>query len=263
MSSMTDVVRAREEEPEATRFEQRTEWPMAVLAVMFLALYAWPILQPELDPTIKRSCLVVNYVIWVIFAVEFLWRLRLARHRARYALRHIADVLMIALPVLRPLRLIRLLVLLRMINRRATATLRGQVVAYVCASTLLLLLCASLAMLDAERQNPHANIRTFGDAAWWAASTMTTVGYGDRVPTTGEGRAVGFGLMIAGIALLGIVTATIATWLLDRVREVDIAAQAATRGDIVALRAEIAALRAESAALRQALSAHDRSAPAP
>ena len=130
-----------------------------------------------------------------------------------------------------------------MINRRATASLRGRVVAYIVASALLVLGCASLAMLDAERHNPRANIHTFGDAVWWATSTMTTVGYGDRFPTTGEGRVVGFALMIAGIALLGVVTASIASWLIDRVREVDVAAQAATRGDIAALRDEITMLR--------------------
>jgi voltage-gated potassium channel len=237
----------RGEDPAAARFERRTEWPMAVLAVLFLACYAWPILRPGLDPAAKRACVLVDYAIWVVFAVEFLCRVALAEHRLRYAWRHIPDVLMIALPVLRPLRLLRLLVLLRMINRRATATLRGQVIVYVAASATLVLICASLAMLDAERKNPHANIHTIGDAAWWAAATMTTVGYGDRVPTTGEGRAVGFALMLAGIALLGVVTASIAAWLIDRVRQVDEAAQAATRGDIAALRAEIALLREQLA----------------
>jgi voltage-gated potassium channel len=139
-------------------------------------------------------------VVWALFAVEFICRLVLASRPVRYAGRHIPDVLMIALPVLRPLRLLRLLVLMRMLNRRATASLRGRVVAYVVASALLVLLCSSLAVLDAERQGPHANITTFGDAAWWAASTMTIVGYGDRVPTTSEGRVIGFGLMLAGIA---------------------------------------------------------------
>jgi voltage-gated potassium channel len=149
------------------------------------------------------------------------------------------DVLMLALPVLRPLRLIRLLVLMRMINRRATASLRGRVVAYVVASAALVLFCASLAVLEAERHNPDANIKSFSDAVWWASATMTTVASGDRYPTTTSGRAVGFALMLAGIALLGVVTASIASWLIDRVRDVDETAQAATRSDIDALRAQI------------------------
>jgi voltage-gated potassium channel len=235
------------------RFEQRTEWPMAVLAVLFLGCYAWPILQPGLNPSVKLGCSLVDYAIWLAFAVEFVCRVMLARRRGRYLWRHIPDVLMLILPVLRPLRLLRLLVLIRMINRRATATLRGQVVGYVVASAGLILFCAALAMLDAERRNPQANIHTFGDAIWWASATMTTVGYGDRVPTTGEGRAVGLALMLAGIALLGVVTASFASWLIDRVREADAASDAATRGDIGELRAEIAQLREAllTAGLRQ------------
>jgi voltage-gated potassium channel len=46
---------------------------------------------------------------------------------------------------------------------------------------------------------------------------MTTVGYGDRYPVTGVGRLVAFGLMVGGIALLGTVTATLASWLVELV----------------------------------------------
>jgi voltage-gated potassium channel len=139
--------------------------------------------------------------------------------------------LMVALPVLRPLRLLRFLVLLRMINRRATASLHGRIVAYVVATAGLVLLVSALAMLEAERHNPQANI-TFGDALWWAVTTMSTVGYGDRYPTTLEGRVVGARLMLAGVALLGVITATFASWLIGQVRETETEAQTATRGDI-------------------------------
>jgi hypothetical protein len=106
----------------------------------------------------------------------------LAERRVQYAARHVPDVLMVALPVLRPLRLLRFLVLLRMINRRATASLHGRIVAYVVATAGLVLLISAMAMLEAERHNPQANIDTFGDALWWAVTTMSTVGYGDRYP---------------------------------------------------------------------------------
>jgi len=57
----------------------------------------------------------------------------------------------------------------------------------------------------------------FGDAICWAVTTMTTVGYGDRYPVTGIGRMVAFALMLGGIALLGTVTATLASWLVENV----------------------------------------------
>ncbi len=46
---------------------------------------------------------------------------------------------------------------------------------------------------------------------------MTTVGYGDRYPVTGLGRAIAVMLMVGGIALLGVVTATLASWLIEAV----------------------------------------------
>jgi voltage-gated potassium channel len=224
------------------RFERRTEWPLAILALVFLVAYAWPILGPDISPFWRHACTVTDYLIWAVFVAEFIARVVLAERRGQYVARHVPDVLMVALPVLRPLRLLRFLVLLRMVNRRATASLRGRVVIYVVASAGLVLLIAALAMLEAEQHNPQSNIKTFGDALWWAAATMSTVGYGDRYPLTADGRVIGVGLMVAGIALLGVVTASLASWLIEQVRDVEAEAQTATRSDIERLRGEIARL---------------------
>ncbi len=75
----------------------------------------------------------------------------------------------------------------------------------------MVLFVASLAVLEAERPNPQANITTFGDALWWAVTTVTTGGYGDHYPITTTGRLVAVGLMLAGITLLGILTASLAS----------------------------------------------------
>ena len=75
----------------------------------------------------------------------------------------------------------------------------------------------ALAVLDAERDAPEANITTFGDALWWACATVTTVGYGDHYPVSGEGRVVAVVLMVVGIGVVGAVTASVATWILGRV----------------------------------------------
>ena len=113
-------------------------------------------------------------------------------------------------------------------------------------------------MLDAEQRDPSANITSFGDALWWACATMTTVGYGDHYPVTGGGRAVGVGLMIAGIALLGAVTATLASWFISSVAEeaADAAAdavEAANDEDEDAVLAELAALQAQVGELSRRL----------
>jgi len=227
------------------QWESRTEWPLAVAAVAFLVAYAWPVLEPGLSSGWKDLCRVVVYVSWALFALDYVVRLVLAEHRARYAGRHIPDLLVIALPILRPLRLLRLVMLLRVLNRRATNSLRGRVITYVSGATVLIIGSAGLAVLDAERGHPGANINNYGDALWWAMTTIATVGYGDRYPITGQGRFVAAGLMLAGIALLGVVTASIASWLIEKVREVEADAQAMTRRDVAELRAEIRALRRE------------------
>ena len=101
----------------------------------------------------------------------------------------------------------------------AGLSLRARATTYVVAGAVLLGFVAALAVLDAERDSPEANITSFGDALWWAAATMTTVGYGDAFPTTGEGRIVGFGLMLGGIALVGTVTAALASWFVEQQRK--------------------------------------------
>jgi voltage-gated potassium channel len=141
----------------------------------------------------------------------------LADERLRYVLRHWYDALVVLLPLLRPLQLLRLIPVLLVINRRAQTRLRGRVAIYVAGGATLLAFCASLAVLDAERSNPNSNIKSFGDAVWWAITTMTTVGYGDQYPVTGLGRFVAFGLMVGGVALLGTVSATLASWLIETV----------------------------------------------
>jgi voltage-gated potassium channel len=230
-----------------TRWEAAAEWPLALIAVAFLVTYAWPILQEDMSSGWRDLCRWAGYAAWVAFFLDYVIRVLLAQHRARYVSRHLLGIMVIALPMLRPLRLLRLVMLLRVMNRRATSSLRGRVIVYVAGSTALVILAAALAALSAERHHTGANIETFSDALWWASVTITTVGYGDRFPVTGEGRMVGVGLMLAGIALLDVVTASIASWLIDRVREVDEDAQAATSRDLAELKAEIRALREELA----------------
>jgi len=206
---------AAERAARARRWERATDWPLIVAGLIFLAAYAIPILKPDLPPVLIEVCRWLTFITWVIFIVDFVVRVVFADQRLRYVLRHWYDALVVLLPLLRPLQLLRLIPLLLAINRRAQTRLRGRVVIYVAGGATLLAFLAALAVLDAERSNPNANIKSFGDASWWAVTTMTTVGYGDRYPVTGLGRLVAFGLMVGGIALLGTVTATLASWLVE------------------------------------------------
>lgn len=235
------------------RWEAASEWPLTLTAVVFLLAYAWPIIDPHLSGTAKSVCRAVDLAAWGIFVCDYVARLVLAERRLQYWAHHLLDLAVIALPVLRPLRLLRVVMLLKALNRGATNSLRGRIAVYVAGGTALLLFCGALAILDAERGHPAANIESFGDAAWWAAVTVSTVGYGDRYPVTAEGRAVALGLMLGGIALLGVVTASIASWLIARVQEVENEAEAATRADVAALAARVEDLHRALAELRSEL----------
>jgi voltage-gated potassium channel len=227
------------------RWAAAAEWPLMVAALAFLGAYAWPILDRELPAGALLACAAITWVAWAAFGIDYVARVVLAADRRRYILRHLHDLAVIPLPLLRPLRLLRLVTVIGALNRRAGSSLRGRVVVYVAGSTTLLTVVAALAMLDAERDAANANITTIGDAMWWAITTITTVGYGDRYPTTTPGRAIAVGLMIAGIALLGVVTATLASWLVEQVSAENAAERTATAAQVDALMAEVRALRGQ------------------
>jgi voltage-gated potassium channel len=157
--------------------------------------------------------------VWVAFAVDFGIRIWLTDDRWPYARRHWYDVALIALPMLRPLRLLRMLALARILNRSVTGSLVGRVGTYVLGASVMATALGAIGVLDAAQDAAGANITTFGDALWWAAATGMTVGYGDRYPVTGEGRVIAVALMVVGIATVGAVTATIAAWLVAQVEQ--------------------------------------------
>ena len=215
------------------------DWPLTIAAMLFLGVYAWPILDPGIPTSLARTCEVTGWAVWALFAVDYVARVRAADDKVAWVVRHPFELLVLVLPMFRPLRVLRLVTLLRVLNRTAAGNLRGRVALYVSAGSSLIAFVAALAVLEAERGSEDASITTFGDAMWWACTTMTTVGYGDRYPVTTLGRFVGVGLMIGGIALLGTVTATLASWLVEAVQE-----EAGNTDDhMAAVHAEVVALR--------------------
>jgi voltage-gated potassium channel len=223
------------------RWDSRAEWPLAGVAVVFLVLYSVQVLaQP---PGLTHSLLDgIMYALWAAFAIDYVARLILADQRTQWFFRHLLDLAIVAIPFLRPLRMLRLVVIVGALQKAFGDANRGRIVIFTAFSVVLMVYAASLTVLDAERSAPGAHITNFGDAVWWACTTITTVGYGDYEPITPLGRLIAVLLMVGGIALIGMVTATVATWIIQRVAEQDSAHQAATAAQIDELRSEIAQL---------------------
>lgn len=197
-------------------WRKHTEWPLLLAALVLLVAYSVEVIGNFSG----RSAQVLDAVIWAtwaLFIIDYLVNLVLAERRMRWFVRNLHEVVILALPVLRPLRLLRLITLLRQMERFAGHALRGRVVIYVIGSAVLLTYVGALAALDAEQNVAGSNIRNFGDALWWSLVTITTVGYGDHYPVTLVGRLVAAGLMIGGIAVIGVIAASLAAWLVDQV----------------------------------------------
>jgi voltage-gated potassium channel len=225
-------------------WEQRTEWPLALVAVAFLCMYSVQVLsQPKGEEA--RILWMASWVAWGLFVIDYAIRLALATDRKQWFLRHLFDLLVVVLPLIRPLRLLRLVVLVGILQKAIGNAVRGRILIYTISGVILLIYVASLAVLDKERGHPGATINSFGNAVWWSINTVTTVGYGDLYPITIPGRVIAVLLMIGGISLVGVVTASLASWIVQRVAETDKASQAATAAQIDELRDEIRMLADE------------------
>jgi voltage-gated potassium channel len=203
------------------RWAQRTDRPLLALALLFLLVLAAPILDPTLPDYMDTFLAAGNILIWALFAGDYAVRLLLVQDRRRYVRTHLPDLAAALFPALRPLRLLRLFSIGHMLAQRARGGLAGEAAKLVTVASALVIFVGGVAVLDVERGADGANITEPADAFWWALTTMTTVGYGDRFPVTDAGRLIGAAVMLLGIALLGVLTAAIAAWFIREISNKD------------------------------------------
>lgn len=208
------------------RFEAATEGPMLLLALAMVPLLVVP-LAVDLPPAARRAVVAADWVVWGAFALHYLVRLGLASHRWGFVRREWQDLLIVALPFLRPLRVVRSAGALRALRLARLGAVLGEVwhegrrllgrhhlgVALVVTAVTVV---GGAGLTFAVEQGGDGSIETLGDALWWAVTTVTTVGYGDAFPVTAAGRWIATVLMLAGIALFGVVTANLAALLVER-----------------------------------------------
>lgn len=219
------------------RFERAVEVPLLVAALALVPLLAAPVLF-DLSPAAEAAFEIADWVIWAAFAAEYVVRLALASKRWEFIRRAWIDLVIVAVPFLRPLRLARsarVLRGLRLVRLAALMARGGRQVRrffvrhrlhHALAAEAGLLVVAAVLVLRLERNDADGGIATFGEALWWSFTTMTTgVGYGAAVPATLFGHVIGIVLMLAGIALFGVLTANVAAFFVaadqdDRLDEV-------------------------------------------
>jgi voltage-gated potassium channel len=204
---------------------------MLGLSVYVLAaLFASAVLP--LDPESKKVLDAADNAVCVMFLFDFLRNLVRAERKMEYLrwgwLDLVASIPTVdALRFTRMARIVRVARVLRgfrsaqrlgtfILRRRAGAALWG-----LALLAFLVLVFSSVAILEVERDAPGATILTAADAVWWAYATISTVGYGDRVPVTTEGRLIAALLMTVGVGLFGTFTGYVAKTFLQPAESVD------------------------------------------
>ncbi len=177
----------------------------------------------DLSPPARQVLQWFDSVVCVFFFADFVSRFRRAPDKARFMRWGWIDLLA-SIPVVDAFRVGRLVQMVRVIRLlralRSAATLMRYFLKHDRLSSLgslgsvfvVLLLAAAVGVLHFENDGA-SNIRTPWDAVWWAFTTITTVGYGDRFPVTGEGRVIACLLMICGVGLFSVLSGLIASIL--------------------------------------------------
>lgn len=182
------------------------------LALLFLFAFSYPALVNEVSTNIQNLIDVIQWICWFVFAMDLIFGILKAEDKRYFLTHHPLEIASVILPFLRPLRLLRVisfggLVIQKVaVGRQFTITLKAVLTA------IFLAYISAVQITILEREVDGSNIKNFGDGLWWAVTTVTTVGYGDRFPTTTEGRLLAVLLMITGISLVGVITASAASW---------------------------------------------------
>lgn len=234
------------------RLEDWLETPMLVLALVWLGLLVAELIWGE-----SRLFETLGFVIWGLFVLDFAVEFVLAPSKRTYLKRNWLTALSLLVPALRIFRIVRVVRLLRLARvwrglrffrivtslnrgmRALGASLGRRGFGYVLALTALVVLAGAAGMYAFENEAP-GGLHSYGEALWWTAMVMTTMG-SQYWPQTVEGRLLCFLLALYAFAIFGYVTAALATFFVGR--DAQARAESPEAKEFAALRKELAALR--------------------
>lgn len=187
-------------------------WTLTLLAILFLIAYSYPAFVSNLNSTSQSILNGIQWTSWIAFALDLLLGIYKSSSKYEFVKKHPLEILAVALPFLRPLRLLRFISFGTLVFEKVNLGKSIAITFKVIITALFLTYLAGIEITMAERGKPGATINSVGDGLWWAITTLTTVGYGDIYPTTALGRFIAVGLMVSGICVLGVISATVAAW---------------------------------------------------
>ena len=185
---------------------------LTCLAVAFLFAFSYPAFNETISDSTNHYLGLIQWVCWFAFALDLIYGIWKADNKKEYLKRHPLELASVLLPFLRPLRLMRVISFGSLALQKVAIGRQFAITVKVAVSAVFISYIAAIQITISERTVEGSNIKTFSDGLWWAVTTVTTVGYGDRYPTTTEGRLLAVLLMITGISLVGVITASVAAW---------------------------------------------------
>ena len=190
-------------------------WILTSLAIAFLIAYSYPAFVINVSSSSQSILDGIQWVSWIAFAGDLLFGIYKSPNKTQFLKKHPLEILAVALPFLRPLRLLRFISFGTLVFEKVNLGKSIAITFKVIVTALFLTYLAGIEITMAERGKPGATIQNVGDGFWWAITTLTTVGYGDIYPVTAVGRIIAIFTMIVGISTLAVVTARIAQFLIS------------------------------------------------
>jgi voltage-gated potassium channel len=232
----------RQDEPDAIdRLNRALDGPMTILSLVMVVIIVLQLVG-EFRPPFDRWAEALGIGIWLLFVTEFGIKLWLAPNRRDYVSRNWLDVLILALPVLRGLRLLRVVRLARGYHglrfaawlfrsaRDFHEVVRRNHLGYLLGLSAAVALAGAVMVWWLERGVPGATIRTFGDALWWSATLITTIN-ASTDPVTLPGRLVALGIRLYGMSVFVFLVSSLTSFWFGRAAQSDLPAPAPDRDD--------------------------------